>query len=107
MKELSKKELSKIVQLLMKHGFPDYSEYAISKLHDHLIELGFPVKQILHINEHRNIQQEGKHDEWSYLAWYQRDKEGNTSLICSAGFTQIGEQSDITIPIPKSEINLK
>jgi hypothetical protein len=69
------------------------------KLKEELLKLGFPVTDPLHLNCNRNIQQEGKTNEWSYIAWYQKDESRNTCLKCSAGFTQIGKQHDISIPI--------
>jgi len=95
----------------MKHeipdNFPDYVDYAQDKLQNRLKNLCFPIIDTLYINGHRNIQRKGTPKEWFYIIRFHKDKKGNVSLKCSAGFTQIGDQFDISIPISKSQIKKK
>ncbi len=84
--------------------FPDYCDYAQKQLQERLVEKGFPVMDTLYINGHRNIQKKGISDEFFYIAGFHKDKDGRISLKCSAGFTHVGDQFKIEIPIPESEI---
>ena len=105
----------------MKHNLNPYNDYqrtkernclaelenAQSKLHDQIIELAFPIKAPLIVNGVRNIQNKGLHNELSYIASFHKNENGNTVLHCSIGFTEIGKQWDISIPIQKIEIKKK
>lgn len=71
------------------------------KLKEELTKHGFQVTPPLFVDRARHIQQAGNPDEWTYIIWYQKDENGNTSLHCSVGFTQIGEQFDLRIPVTK------
>ena len=84
--------------------FPIYVDYAQREAQMAVIAQGFSLKGSLFINGHRNIKRKGKPDEWSYIAWFQKDAKGLVNLQCSVGFSQIGEQLDISISIPKSQM---
>ncbi|HRN78578.1 MAG TPA: hypothetical protein PLU71_05015 [Candidatus Dependentiae bacterium] len=99
-----------------KQDYPQYATFEYAKanrdlnaelnntkqqLHYELSKLCYTIESPLSINRSRNIQQKGKPHEWSYIAWYQKDNDGNTYLKCSAGFMQIGEEDIISILVPE------
>ena len=74
-------------------------ENAKNEIQDRAIKLAFPIKAPLIVDGTRHIQNKGLHNELSYIASFHKDENGNTFLHCSIGFTEIGKQWDISIPI--------
>lgn len=75
------------------------SENAKNELKNQLIESGFLITNPLYIDGFSNTQQKEKVDEWSYVARFQKDKDGKSYLKCSARFTRTGKRCDFSIPI--------
>ena len=105
----------------MKHNLTPYNDYqrtkernclaelenAKNEIQDRAIKLAFPIKAPLIVDGARHIQNKGLHNKLSYIASFHKNEIGNTFLHCSIGFTEIGKQWDIAVPIKEIRIKKK
>ncbi len=106
----------------MEHKYPKHAEFERAKKErdllaeadrDHktlvrkLINRGLPVVDNIYINGMPNTQQKGTPSEWTYIAEYLKDENGNSTLQCRAGFTKTEIDDPWIISIPIKEIRIK